>query len=178
MELDFQIDTSWCMGCSKQILPKRSFVPIPSYARGIISRLLPCLRPLSHSHKTSPFRGTRHYWFSMPSCTVDALDQSLSLPREIDLSPMNSPNAPPEYLVDAVRNLGQLLPIECELFGQGDLKIVGSYPISAGGFADVWVGERDDGTMVAIKSYRYYSSLSCLPVYLVSAEGIVTCSAH
>ena len=28
MELDFQIDTSWCMGCSSQILPKRSYVPI------------------------------------------------------------------------------------------------------------------------------------------------------
>jgi hypothetical protein len=29
MELDFQIDTSWCMGCSRQILPKRSYVSIP-----------------------------------------------------------------------------------------------------------------------------------------------------
>ncbi|KAF9783337.1 hypothetical protein BJ322DRAFT_147206 [Thelephora terrestris] len=29
MELDFQIDTSWCMGCERQILPKRSYVPIP-----------------------------------------------------------------------------------------------------------------------------------------------------
>ena len=28
MELDFQIDTSWCMGCSKQILPKRSYTPV------------------------------------------------------------------------------------------------------------------------------------------------------
>ena len=29
MELDFQIDTSWCMGCSRQILPKRSYTPAP-----------------------------------------------------------------------------------------------------------------------------------------------------
>lgn len=29
MELDFQIDTSWCMGCSRQILPKRSYTPTP-----------------------------------------------------------------------------------------------------------------------------------------------------
>ena len=28
-ELDFQIDTSWCMGCSRQILPKRSCTPLP-----------------------------------------------------------------------------------------------------------------------------------------------------
>ena len=31
MELDFQIDTSWCMGCSRQILPKRSYTPVPQH---------------------------------------------------------------------------------------------------------------------------------------------------
>ena len=106
----------------------------------------------------------------MPSCTVDTLDHSLSLPPEIDLSPMNNPGTPPEHLVDAVRNLGPFLPAGCELLGQGDLKIIGSCPIDAGGFADIWVGERDDGTKVAIKSYRYYSSSSCLPIYLVSVK--------
>lgn len=151
---------------------------LPSHTGGTTSRLLPCLHSLFHPHKTSPFRGARHDWFSIPSCTIDALDQSPSLPQEIDLSPMNSPDTPPEHLVDAVRNLEPLLPTECELFGQGDLKIVGSHPINAGGFADVWVGERDDGTMVAIKSHRYYSSLSCLPVYMVNANCIVTCSVH
>ena len=29
MEPDYQIDTSWCVSCSEQILPKRSLVPIP-----------------------------------------------------------------------------------------------------------------------------------------------------
>ena len=29
MELDFQIHTSWCIGCSMQILPKRSCTPLP-----------------------------------------------------------------------------------------------------------------------------------------------------
>ena len=106
----------------------------------------------------------------MSSHAVDLLDHSLSLPPEIDLSSLNNPGTPPEHLVDAVQNLGPFLPTGCELLGQGDLKIVGSSPVDAGGFADIWVGEMDDGTKVAIKSYRYYSSSSCLPTYLVSVE--------
>jgi len=106
----------------------------------------------------------------MPSRSADALDHSLSLPPEINFSLANNTGTPPEHLVDAVRNLRPFLPIGCELLGEGDLKFVGSTPIDAGGFADVWVGERGDGTKAAIKSYRYYSSSSCLPTYLVSVE--------
>lgn len=80
----------------------------------------------------------------------------------------------PEELVDAVRGLKQLLPIGCELFGEGDLKLVGSRPIDVGGFADVWVGERNDSTVVAVKSRRYYSSSSYLPVYSVSHRRHLT----
>ena len=101
-----------------------------------------------------------------------------SLPPEIDLSPMNNPGTQPENLIDAVRNLQPFLPSGCELLGQGDLKITCSYPIDAGGFADVWLGEMNDGMTVAIKSHRYYSSSSCLSVYLVSTEHYQTCPAH
>ena len=106
----------------------------------------------------------------MPYRSADSPDRSLSLPPEIDFSPVNNTGTPPEHLVDAVRNLRPFLPIGCELLGEGDLKVVGSSPIDAGGFADVWVGERDDGTKVAIKLYRYYSSSSCLSTYLVSVK--------
>lgn len=40
--------------------------------------------------------------------------------------------------------------------GQGDLKFVGSRPIDARGFADVWDGTRNGGNAVAVKSLRYY----------------------
>jgi len=109
---------------------------------------------------------------NMPSYAADTPDQSQSLPPEIDLSPFTDPSTPPEHLVDAVRRLEPSLPIGCGLFGQGDLKIVGSRPIDAGGFADIWVGEMNDGTTVAIKSLRYYSSSSSLPICLVS--GVCT----
>jgi hypothetical protein len=79
-------------------------------------------------------------------------------------------STPSEHLVDVVHNLKPFLPNGCEMLGQGDLKITGSHPIGAGGFADIWVGKRGNGTKVAIKSYRYYSSSNCLPIYSVGVE--------
>jgi len=145
---------------------------LPLYARDTFSRLLLYIRLSFHSRQTSPSRSTQREWCSVPSCAVDTPDQSQSLPPEIDLSPFTDPGTPPEHLVDAVRRLEPSLPIGCELLGHGDLKIVGSHPIDAGRFADVWVGEMNDGTTVAIKSLRYYSSSSCLPICLVSVACI------
>lgn len=143
---------------------------LPSHAGGTFSRLLVHLRLLFHPQGTSPPRGAQHEWCDEPSCTTCLPDQSQSLPPEINLSPMINPGAPPEHLVNAVEDLKSFLPVGCDLLGQGDLKIIGSRPIDAGGFADVWLGEMNDGTVVAIKSHRYYSSSSCLPMYLVSGE--------
>ena len=148
-------------------MPSKHF---PFHARNAFSRFLMYPRPLCHPQGIPPPRHTQHEWCDTPSRTVDALDHSLSLPLEIDLSPLDSPDTPPEHLVDAVRNLGPFLPTGCELFEQEDLKIVGIHPIDAGGFADLWVGVRKDGTKVAIKSHRCFSSLSCLPAYLVNAD--------
>ena len=46
---------------------------------------------------------------------------------------------------------------DCLWLGQEDLKVVGTHPIDAGGFADVWIGELDN-RKVAIKSYRCSAS--------------------
>ena len=143
---------------------------LPFHVGEAFPRLLLYLRLLFHPQGTSTPTGAQHEQYDMPSHAVDVLDHPLSLLPEVDLSSMANPGIPPEHLVDTVRNLGPFLPTECELLGQGDLKIVGSHPIDAGGFADVWVGEMYDGTKVAIKSHRYYSSSSCLPVYLVSVK--------
>ena len=141
---------------------------LPFYARDAFPRLLLYLCPFFRPQKT-PSRSTHHDWYSMSSLPFDALGHSPSLPPEIDLSPTNNSSSTSEHFVDAVQNLTPFLPNGCEMLGQGDLRIASSRPINAGGFADVWVGEKD-GTKVAIKSYRYYSSSSCLPIYLVSVE--------
>ena len=130
------------------------------HARSTISCLL---LYLLHPRGTPSSRSGRHEQCN----SSDTPDPSQSLPPGIDLSPMNNTSTPPEHLVDAVHNLKPFLPSGCELLGQGDLKIAGSRPIGAGGFADVWVGEMNDGMTVAIKSHRYYSSSSCLHVYSV-----------
>lgn len=90
-----------------------------------------------------------------------------ALAPELDFSPMGNPGASPESLVDAVWNLKLSLSNRCRLLEQKDLKIVGICPIDAGGFADVWVGEVN-GTTAAVKSYRCYTSSTCLPTFLVS----------
>ena len=120
-----------------------------------------------HPHETFPLGCLQHDGSEIHLCLVEEPVQLESLPQDIDLSTIANPAALPEDLVDAVRNLGPSLPIGCELLGQGDLNIAGAHPIDAGGFADVWMGKRNDGTVVVIKSHRYRSSSSCLPVFLV-----------
>ena len=143
---------------------------LPFSAGDAFPRLLLYLRMLFHSQGT-PSRGTHRDQYRMPSRAVNALGHSPSLPPEINLSPTNNTTPSEAQFVGAVQNLKPFLPNGCEMLGQGDLRIVGSRPINAGGFANVWDGElTDDGTRVAIKSHRYYSSSSCLPIYLVSVE--------
>ena len=124
----------------------------------------------SHRRETSPPKRTLFEGSETQLCHTEAPKQ-LELPAlEIVLSSVTNPGTPPEHLVDAVRCLKPFLPIGCELLGQDDLRIVGSSPIDADGFADVWVGERNDGTVVAIKSHRHHATLSCRSIYLVSHQ--------
>lgn len=147
-----------------------SSVAMPSnpLIRGTFSRLLKRIRLLLLLYRSSP-RDAPHERCKVPSCDIHTLQQLPFLPPDFDFSIVNNSDASPQRLVDAVRNFKPFLPIRCEVFGRGDLTITGSRPIAAGGWGDVWVGEMN-GTMVAIKSYRYNASSSRLPVYLVGDE--------
>jgi len=72
-----------------------------------------------------------------------------------------------ETLVDLAGRLRSSLPPGYQWFGQDSLKVVGTRPIDAGGFADVWVGGVGDRT-VAVKSYRCYTSADYIQTYNVS----------
>lgn len=62
--------------------------------------------------------------------------------------------------VNLASQLWLSLPANCRRLRQQDLKVVGTRPIDAGSFADIWVGMMGD-RKVAVKSYRYYSSTDC-----------------
>ena len=124
--------------------------------------------PLSNLHGTSFPRGGMRTPCAAASQTISMPDELQSLPPGIDLSPIYNPVTSSQLLVDTVQRSEPFLPAGCELLREEDVEVIGPYPIDAGGHADVWVGRRNDGTMVAIKSHRCYSSSSCLPVFLVS----------
>jgi len=71
-------------------------------------------------------------------------------------------------LVNLDDRLRQLLPESSYVwFGEGGLELVGTRPVDAGGFADVWVGKMG-GRRVAVKSYRCSLSGNCALTYKVS----------
>lgn len=98
----------------------------------------------------SPYRG------------VDGLDQLESLPllpAELDTRR--------GALSDLLLHLQGSLPAGCERLGRGAVQVVGDFPTSAGGTADVWEGRIND-RRIAMKSYRCYLFSDCLLTYVVS----------
>lgn len=94
---------------------------------------------------------------------VHSHDQSESSLQEVD----HPFPADLGTLVDFASRLQPFLLPDYRLLGQGDIRIIGTRPIDAGGFADVWVGEMGD-RKVAVKSYRCYASANYMPTYKVS----------
>lgn len=59
-----------------------------------------------------------------------------------------------------------LLSSTCNLLEEGDVHILEGFPVSAGGFADIWRGSLDN-RRVAIKSYRRYLCMDSSPIFRV-----------
>ena len=144
---------------------------ITSQAREIFSCFLAYLHPLLPPHDTNLSQGILREErdpLERPTGPPAFLE---GLPLEFDLSSMTDPSTPSQHLVDTVRRLKPFLPSNCQLLGPIDLKVIGSYAVDGGGFAEIWICQRNDGTTVVIKAFRYYSSSSRLPAFLVSASG-------
>ena len=73
----------------------------------------------------------------------------------------------PDTLISLADRLRPILPSNYRWLGQGDLNVVGTCPLDAGGFANVWIGELSD-QKVAVKSYRCYSSADYILIYTAS----------
>ena len=149
-------------------MPSRN---LQSHVGDAFSSFLNYLRPSPGVHIESPLpRETQDERRDAVPGGIRAPYQPWTVPPGLDLSFMNDAGVPTERLVNAVRDLEPFIS-KCQLLGKGkgDLEVTGSDPISSGGFADIWAGKRN-GNCVAIKSFRYNSSSTCLPIYLVSDE--------
>ena len=140
------------------------------YTRETFSRLLACLPPTSRLRET-PSKRAQCEWSNVVSCHLGIADQLQSLPPGIDLSSMINPGSRPECPVEAVEHFRPFLQDGWMwVFWTGGPEDCGAISVRCRWFADLWMGERTDGAIVAIKSLRYYSFSSCLPTYLVSSN--------
>ena len=102
------------------------------------------------------------------SHTAHAQNQSESIPLETDRFLTTDRNE----LVNLAGRLRPFLPAKYYWLGQDDLKVVGTHPVDAGGFADVWVGKMGD-RRIAIKSYRWSASADHVQIY--EASNLIRC---
>ncbi|KAF9654070.1 kinase-like protein [Thelephora ganbajun] len=63
---------------------------------------------------------------------------------------------------DLAQRLRRLLPLTFVWLGLGDIQFIATTPFSSGGFSEVWQGSLQ-GSLVAVKSLRCYSSLEFNP---------------
>ena len=119
----------------------------------------PCLRysyptPQQVLQPYQSFRGTDNIRSHTQSSGPSPLEINHSLTTNLDT------------LINLAGRLRPFLLSSSRWFGQEDLKVVGTFPIGAGGFADVWDGKVGD-RRVAVKSYRSYTSADCMLTYKV-----------
>ena len=100
--------------------------------------------------------------------TADTHDQSESTPLE------NNHFLTTDYeeLVNLSDRFRPFLPANYPWLGQDDLEVVGTHPVDAGGFADVWVGKMGD-QRIAVKSYRCWASVDHVQIY--EASDLIRC---
>jgi len=135
--------------------------------------------PPSFQPSNGPHHGPDHLPSPLPALRAPPRDVQLEgdcaplqdihshdKPKPFPLVINHPPTTGPNTLINLAGRLRLSLPPSCPWFGPEDLRVIGTRPVDAGGFADLWVGEMDD-RKVAVKSYRCYSSASCTPTYKV-----------
>jgi hypothetical protein len=80
------------------------------------------------------------------------------------------------YMLMAQELLPSLPPLCCSL-GPEDVKLVGEYPVAAGGFADI-LEATHDGRRVSLKSYRCYKSFDVAQIIVVRHDCLCRGATH
>ena len=141
---------------------------LPSTQQDSISHIgFGCSLPSPSALRTPP-KDVQLEEGSVLSQSTHSHGQPESSPMEVDHSPATDLST----LADLASRLRPFLPTNYRWLGQGGLKVAGTRPIDAGGFADIWVGEMED-RKVAVKSYRCYASADYMPTYKVCNSYLV-----
>ena len=97
----------------------------------------------------------------------DTLSHDIRSPQSSPLETGYSLTTDTGTLANMTGRLRSSLPTNCLLLSPEDLKVAGTLPIDAGGFADILFGELGD-QKIAIKSYRHCASTDYTQIYRVS----------
>lgn len=123
-----------------------------------------------------------------------ALVRTVHLRRRSDLKQVTCPPPPPltpsgihitpspedlphQYHFNLAQQLRPSLLAICNWLEEDDVQILGGWPVSAGGFTDLWRGSINT-RQVAIKSYRRYLSFDLSRVFLVCLPSLASYRFH
>ena len=119
-------------------------------------------------HMSSPRSAPRTTSRCVPLGEDDVLSHNSHSPESSPLEIDHSLATDLGTLVNMADQLRPSLPADCLWLGQKDLKVTGTHPAAAGGFADVWAGEMNN-RKIAIKSYRCHVSADYAQIYSASS---------
>jgi hypothetical protein len=88
------------------------------------------------------------------SCSSQSENTAYLLSPNVPQSSVTDDNLPDEYYSEVVR---RMLPPNCTSFQGDEVRVVGSTPIQAGGYTDVWEATLN-GRNVVLESYRPYET--------------------
>lgn len=113
---------------------------------------------LVHRRSSSRSRGDKTGETGLYSALGDSrLTPTSSLPLAMDYV---------GHFTQNVQAFRPLMPSSCCFIDSEDVKLIGSCPVAAGGFADIWEATHDN-RKVSLKSYRCYTSSDSAHIFEV-----------
>ena len=156
------------MLCPEEVLDTEMYLQTNSLAHplvGFLYKLCARVRPVVRLRRRLRRR-------SVPK-PADCPPSFPSTPSVVQCPSCPDDDLPRQSHVDLARQHRPSLSPICNWLEGNDVRIVGGLPVSAGGFADLWMGSLDT-RQVAIKSYRRYLSSDFSQVFPVCAPSLAS----
>ena len=82
-----------------------------------------------------------------------------------------------QHYAQIAQALQSFMPSACRFLSSGDVKPIGSHPMAAGGFTDIWEATHG-GRKVVLKSYRCYVAFDLVQVVEVHYDHNLRRAVH